>query len=304
MPHLAVGQPLEPLRRDGHDKDRGGGDEAPEDDHAVGGYPLGQHADERGQEDDEDAVQRIEVPDGRALAQLANAELRVGVIHVQEDHLDERGEGEEGEEFVKAGLLPQPDEDPAGVPQGVAHGPAQSLKHIRPGILRLLGRDDHPLVGRLDALPQPEVSQDEARHRQRQAGEKDRAVGAQLHPQPGHREPAVLTHAGAQGIGNVEGDEEAAVHDGVEDGVGDGALGGGGVAPQGGDGHRGAHPFADSQHGHAAAQRQPFDGRERQEHARDDAQGKPQQKRLAQPQRIGQRARPARWQASTPPTRS
>ena len=164
------------------------------------------------------------------------------------------------------------------------------MEHIQAGVFGLLRGDDHALVGRLDTLAQPEIGQEQTWDRQRQAGKQDRAVGAQLHPQPGHRKPAMFAHAGAQGVGDVEGNEEASVHDGVEDGVGDGPLGGGGVAPEGRDGDGGAHPFAESQQGHAAAQSHPLDGRERQEHARDDAKGTPEQKRLAQPQRVGQRA--------------
>ena len=77
----------------------------------------------------------------------------------------------------------------------------------------------------------------------------------------------MFPQAGAQGVVDVEADEEAAVHDGVEEGEGDGALGRGGVATQGGDGDGRSHPFADRQQGQAAAERQPFDGREGQEDA-------------------------------------
>ena len=107
----------------------------------------------------------------------------------------------------------------------------------------------------------PSRSQKQTRTRlgtdKHQADEEARLVGAQGEAQSRHPELAMLPQAGAQRIGNINGQEEPGVHDGVKDRERDGALGRAGVAPQGGDLGRGRHPFADRQQDQAAAQGHP-----------------------------------------------
>jgi len=286
----AVGQRPEPLGRDGHDENRRRRNEAAENNHAIGRDPLREHPHQRRQKDNQDIVQPVEMPDGRALAQFANAEGRVGVIHMHENHLDKHGQRQKGQELVKAGLPPQAGEDAGRIARGIADRQPEHPQGILAGIFHLLRRDDNPLIRGFDPFTEPEVDDQEAGDGQRQAGQQNGAVGAELHAEPGQSEAVMLPQLRAQGIENQDADEESRVHNGVEDGEGDGTLRRGGVAPQGGDGHRRAHALPERQHGQADPQRQPLDRGKRDEDARDDAKRETEQERLAQPQRVGQRS--------------
>ena len=60
----------------------------------------------------EDAVDRPEPANRSAFAQFADAELRIDIIHLHEDQLQERDQDEERQEPVNPGLPEQSSENP------------------------------------------------------------------------------------------------------------------------------------------------------------------------------------------------
>src|ERR1017187_2729998 len=289
MTYEAVRQGLEPDRRQGHDEYGRGADNASKGHHPIGGNFLRESANERNETNNQDAIDRPEPADGSAIPQYADAKLRIDVIHLHEDQLQEGDQDEEGQKPVNPALPPEPDEEPGRLRHAVAHHSPHRIPRVSlplPGGQR---SDYHTLIGNLNSHAQ-KVKDRQYRDFNDQANQEQGPIGADLHAEQRQRKVPMLPQALPHKVEEQSGDQEPDVHHHVEDRERDRALAGTGVAADGGNQHRRAQRLTDRQREQPACQRQPLQTRERHHGASDDADPYSQEEGLAQPDGIRQRA--------------
>src|SRR5215471_20772691 len=96
----AVGSGLEPLRRQRHDKYSSGTDRSTDHNHPISRKLLRERAYYRHQENNDDCVDRSKLPDRSVQTELANAELRKHIIHLQKDRFEKSDEEKKNEQPV------------------------------------------------------------------------------------------------------------------------------------------------------------------------------------------------------------
>src|ERR1041385_6724223 len=122
LPQKAVGGGLEPIRRQRHDENSCGTDCTSDYDHSIGRKFLCKRTDDRHQDDDDNGVNRGNLADRRIQTELATAELRKYIIHLQKNGFEESDKEKKNEQPIEARLADEPSEEIDSVDCALADG--------------------------------------------------------------------------------------------------------------------------------------------------------------------------------------
>ena len=278
----AVCRRNEPVRGQRHDENSRRANNAADNHYAIRRDPLGEGADHRRENNDQNGVDTGQFADRRMQSHLAIAKLRKDIIQLEKDRLQESDEEEKHQQPVECGLADQAMEQGDGIGSAFPRGP----------------RDLCPksgAIGRLNvcvrnaASPARNPAPKKINHWEKQdlQGETYREeLFVRRRLEVSDRQMEIES---ANEIKNVTGDEITDVHQGVDDRKRDRTLSGRGINPRRRQQNRRAERFTDRQRDQAGHERQPWVFGQDHHAARKRTDRDPEKECSAQADRVGER---------------